>query len=378
MAIKILHCINDLFPGGAEFALKRLITNSDASTMQHAVISLTDLEASENILADINIPIYQMHLNRKFPNPLTLFKIKQIIRDENPDIVHTWMYAGILAGSLAVCNSKIPVVWGLHHAELDPRHQKKTTTWTMKACTHLSYNVPTKIVTCGESIRKNHIAFGFDPEKMIVIPNGIDTQQFKPDPDASIELKKELGVDKEVKLVGIASRFHPIKDHANFLQAAAIVARQRADVHFILCGNEITPENTSLVDMINRVGLDHKCHLLGRRQDMPKLLAGWDVAVSSSRSEALSYALIEAMACGIPCVATDVGDTTYIINNYGIIVPSGSSEKLAKGILKILALDPKMLSVFKEGARQRIVAKFDIKESNTKIENLYQSILGNW
>ena len=377
MAIKILHCINDLFPGGAEFALRRLITNSDASTMQHAVISLTDLEVSENILADINIPIYQLHLNRKFPNPLTLFKIKQIIRDENPDIFHTWMYAGILAGSLAVRKSKIPVVWGLHHVELDPLHQKKTTTWTMKTCAHLSYSVPNKIIACGESVRKNHIAFGFDPEKVIVVPNGIDTEQFKPDPDAPSELKRELELGKEVKLVGIASRFHPIKDHANFLQAAGIVARQRTDVHFILCGNEITPENTILVDMINQVGLDHKCHLLGRRQDMPKLLAGWDVAVSSSRSEALSNTLIEAMACGTPCVATDVGDTAYIINNYGIVVPSGNSEKLAKGILKILAFDSKALKTIKEGARQRVVEKFDVKKVNTQIESLYQAILTN-
>lgn len=377
MRVKTLHCINDLFPGGAEFALRRLITNSDASTLQHTVISLTDLEVSENILADIDIPIYQLHLNRKLPNPLNLFKIKQIIRDENPDIFHTWMYAGILAGSLAVCKSKIPVVWGLHHAELDPQHQKKTTTWTMKACAHLSYSVPKKIIACGESVRKNHVAFGFDPEKIVVIPNGIDTEQFKPDPDAPSELKRELGLGKEVKLVGIASRFHPIKDHANFLQAAAIVARQRADVHFILCGNEITPENTTLVDMINQVGLDHKCHLLGRRQDMPKLLAGWDVVVSSSRSEALSNTLIEAMACGIPCVATDVGDTAYVIDNYGTVVPSGNSGKLAKGILKILTLDSKALRTIKEGARQRVVEKFDVKKVNAQIESLYQAILTN-
>ena len=192
MAIKILHCINDLMPGGAEFVLKRLVTNSDPNTFQHSVISLTDLNEGENILSDLDIPVYQFHLNRRFPNPCALLKIKQIIREEKPDLFHAWMYAGILAGSLAAQKSEIPIVWGLHHADMDAKHQKKMTAWTMKTCARLSYTVPVKIIACSESVRQNHSAFGFDAKKIVVIPNGIDTELFKPDSSAPAELKKEL------------------------------------------------------------------------------------------------------------------------------------------------------------------------------------------
>lgn len=364
-------------PGGAEFVLKRLVANSDPTVFQHSVIALTYLNEGESILSELDIPVYQFHLNRRFPNPFTLLKIKQIIREEKPDLLHAWMYAAILAGSLAAKRSGIPIVWGLHHADMDAKHQKKMTAWTMKTCARLSYTVPVKIIACGESVRQNHSVFGFDAKRMVVIPNGIDTELFKPDPSAPAELKKELGLDNDVKLVGIAARFHPIKDHTNFLQAATIVARQRADVHFVLCGNEITPENIVLVDMLRQARLENRCHLLGMRQDMPWMLAAWDVVVSSSRSEALSNTLIEAMACGTPCVATDVGDTAFIVGDFGITVPAQNAEKLAGGILKVLALDPEALQTLKEGARQRIVANFDIKKISAQTGNLYQSILAN-
>ena len=377
MTIKILHCINDLIPAGAEFALKRLIVNSNANDLQHAVIVLTGLNEGQNILSDLDIPVYQLHLNRRLPSPFALLKIKQIIREEKPDLLHTWLYAGILAGSLAAWKSGIPIVWGLHHADLDPQHQKKMTAWTMKACARLSHSIPTTIIACGESVRQNHIAFRFDAKKIVVIPNGIDTKLFKPDPSAPAELKKELGLDNEVKLVGIASRFHPIKDHANFLQAAAIVAEQRADIHFVLCGNEITSENAALVQIIRQSGLENKCHLLGRRKDMPKILAAWDVAVSSSRSEALSNALIEAMACGTPCVATDVGDTAFIIGDFGVTVPAQNAEKLAGGILKLMTLEPEALHAVKQGTRKRIISNFDMRIISAETGKLYKKILEN-
>ncbi len=244
-------------------------------------------------------------------------------------------------------------------------------------CASLSYQIPTTIIACGESVRQNHIAFGFDPKKIIVIPNGIDTNQFKPNPNASKELKKELKLEDKIKLVGIASRFHPIKDHANFIQAAALINKQRDDIHFVLCGNEITSENLTLVQMIHKAGLEEKCHLLGNRQDMPRIFASWDVAVNSSRSEALSNAIIEAMACGTPCVATDVGDTKFIIDNCGIIVPAQNAEKLASGILNLLSLDHKNFCTIKQESRKRIICNFNMKTISQTMDCLYESIIAN-
>lgn len=377
MNVKILHVINDVWAGGAEFALKNLSLSLEQQGYSQRVISLRNTENRGNVFSNTDIPVVFLGIEKPIPRPFAIFRLNKIIHQYHPDILHAWMYAGILVSSLAARKSEIPIVWGLHHAEVDPQHQKKMTAWTMKACARLSYTIPVKIIACSESVRQNHNAFGFDAKKMVVIPNGIDTELFKPDASAPAGLKKELGLDNEVKLVGIASRFHPIKDHTNFLQAAAIVARQRADVHFVLCGNEIVPENTALVDMLQQAGLENKCHLLGRRQDMPRVLAAWDVAVSSSRSEALSNTLIEAMACGTPCVATDVGDTAYIVGDFGITVPAQNAEKLADGILKVLALDPEALQTIKEGARQRIVDNFDIRKISAETSDLYQSILAN-
>src|SRR5258708_40342022 len=133
---------------------------------------------------------------------------------------------------------------------------------------------------------------------MEVIAIGFDREQVKPDPDARASTRQELGIPADAPLIGLAARFHPLKDHFNFVSAAARLHRQMPKVHFLLCGINMTWENSRLAGWIEAEGLLDCCHLLGQRHDMSRLFSGSDIATSASRREAFPIAMDEPTTCG--------------------------------------------------------------------------------
>src|SRR5262249_13490671 len=154
---------------------------------------------------------------------------------------------------------------------------------------------------------------GFASERMTVIPNGFDTDRFHPSTEAKADVRRELGVAPGAPLIGLVARYDPFKDHANFLRAAAIVAARLPPARFRVCADRVDWGNAALTGPIANLGLQDRCYLLGPRRDVPRVLAALDLLVSSSASEAFPLTIGEAMACGVPCVATDVGDSALIV-----------------------------------------------------------------
>ena len=115
-----------------------------------------------------------------------------------------------------------------------------------------------------------HTEFGYLGEKIVVIPNGFDLKAFRPDPAARRSVRHELGIGKEALIIGLVGRFHPLKDHGNFIDAAARLHSEYPEIHFLLCGDDVTPENTELGQWIAAHGIGERCHLLGPRDDIPK------------------------------------------------------------------------------------------------------------
>src|SRR5258708_33332072 len=155
-------------------------------------------------------------------------------------------------------------------------------------------------------------------EKLEVIPNGFDLEQVKPDPTARASVRKELGIPADAILIGIAARFHPHKDHRNFVQSAARLQERMPEIHFLMCGMDITWQNLELAEWIESADIGNWCHLLGPRTDMARLFAGLDIATSSSRSEAFPIAVGEAMAGGTPRVVARVGGFRLVLWGAGI------------------------------------------------------------
>jgi len=243
-----------------------------------------------------------------------------------------------------------------------------------RACALLSRKYAARIVCCSEASLQVHEKLNYAAEKLEVIPNGFDLKQFKPDPTARASLRDELGVPARTPLIGMAARFHPDKDHWNFIQAAAGLHKQMPEIHFLLCGLDITWQNLRLAGWIESAGIRNCCHLLDLRQDMPRLFAGMDIATTSSRSEAFPIAIGEAMACGTPCVVTDVGDSALIVGDTGTVVAPGDPHALTADWRKLIEAGPAVRRRLGMAARYRVQQHFALPAIVERYQAIYAGL----
>jgi glycosyltransferase involved in cell wall biosynthesis len=375
MRYKLIHLITGLNTGGAEMMLYKLLSQIDRERFDIKVISLTDVGPVGEKIWGLEIPVIGLGMKRGVPNPFFLFKLARILKQEKPDILQTWMYhadlMGLLAGKLSGVTN---IVWGIHHSNLSPESNKKLTIKVAEICAMLS-KYTDKIICCSESSLKVHSKIGYSLEKMTIIPNGFDIKKFSPIHTANKQLKSQLSIPENSYLVGLVARWDPLKDHYNFIQAARIVTNYIQNVHFVLCGDGITLQNEELMSWIYEAGIENYFHLLGRREDINEIIPAFDLLVSSSKGEAFPNVLGEAMACEVPCVVTDVGDSAYIVGDTGFVVQPENPELLAKGIIQFLNLSKNEREHLGKIARERVQNHFSLDLIVRKYEDVYISLL---
>ncbi len=379
MAYRIHFVISGLGEGGAQMMLLKLLSRLDRGVFRPKVIALTGHgEVTAEMVGrfqDIDVPVNLLGMRPGVPSPKGLFDLGRLFHREAPHLVQTWMYhADLIGGAAAKLAGNIPVIWNIRHSNLDPRSDKKTTILTARICAALSRVIPRKIICCAERARQVHQTLGYAAAKMVVIPNGFDLDAFKPDPLAHQTVCNELGIADDSVLIGLFARFHPQKDHATFIEAArAIKDDVRFDrVHFILCGDGIDERNDGLKDLIDSHGLNDSFSLLGHRADIPRLTAALNLASSSSSSgEGFPNTIGEAMACGIPCVVTNVGDSALIVGNAGAVVPPGDPAALAAAWKKLLSFDGQQKQTLSRCCRDRMIERFSLPAIVERYEHLF-------
>lgn len=374
--MRIVFITTTLSTGGAEMMLLKLLQHLDRRRLDPYVISLrTKGEVGPRIEA-LQIPVLALGMNPGLPDPLKVLRLVSHLRKIKPNLVQTWMYHADLLGALAVrlagCRR---VVWGLRNSNLDEQLTKRSTLMVVKACASLSSWLPTRILSCSTRASEVHAAVGYSADKIHVIPNGFDLGRFQPDDGVRLAVRAELGLAPETKLVGLMARCDPQKNHAGFVEAAAMMRDEMPDIHFVLAGGGIDGNNAALQGAIQARGLGECVHLLGRRDDMPRLMAALDVlASSSSFGEAFPNVLGEAMACGVPCVVTDVGDSAEIVGESGRVVQAGDMQGLAKHIVELLRLPPEEKSVLGREARARVETHYEIGHVTRLYESFYEQL----
>jgi glycosyltransferase involved in cell wall biosynthesis len=373
--MKITHIITGLGVGGAEVMLRQLLSRMNNSAFDNEVISLTDMGPVSDQIKALGVPVMALGMRKEMPNPLDVLRLARRLRKSRPDVVQTWMYHADLIGGIAAMLAGVrAVAWGIHYSYLDAESNKQTTIWTAGACARLSHRLPTKIVCCAEHSKRIHIEMGYVAEKMVVIPNGFDLEQFKPDASARLSVRRELGIPDSAPLVGLIGRFHPQKDHENFVRAAALLHARLPEARFLLCGTNVDWNNKALLGWIEEVSLRDRFYLLGRREDTPRLCAALDILSSSSYGEAFPMVVGEAMACGIPCVVTDVGDSALIVGDTGRVVPAKEPHALAAAWLELLEMCSETRRELGCAARERIKTHYSIESITARYENLYKEI----
>lgn len=368
--IKVTHIITGLNVGGAETMLYKLLSHTDRTAFQTEVISLTNIGSMGEKIRALGISVKAAGL----PSPVGFLRLISFLQRQKPDIVQTWMHHADVIGGIAtkIAYPQAPVIWNVRYGKVAFFQNKPTRTLVIRLGSILSHWLPKKIIYCAHTVQSAHEQIGYAKKKGVYIPNGFDLGEFHPDPEARASARRELGVGEGVLLIGMVARFDPLKNHRGFCAAAKMIAVKHPEAHFVLCGKGIDRSNKELMGWVKDSGVADRFHLLGRREDIPRITAALDIATLVSFSEGFPNVVGEAMACGVPCVATNAGDAAEIIGDAGITAKSPKVADIAAGWLQMLEMPKRERIVLGQRARERIISQFALDDIIKRYGSLYQ------
>lgn len=358
-----MHVIPGLGVGGAERTLAALVTASREQPVSQVVVDLMGNTTDGTQLADAiraaNVPVYHLGGRSLRDLPVVLAKLAMLIRKLRPVAIQSWLYyadlASLWALDLSGRRSSTRLYWGIRSSDLDQSHYRRALAWTIRQCAKRS-NRPDAIVANSLAGRALHEALGYRPDALCVIPNGIDTERFRPDPEARARMRAAMGVAADKVLIIHAARVDPMKDHASFVA----VADALPNFQFVMAG--AGTEKINAPSNVMAIGVNH---------DMASLYAAADLMVSTSLfGEGFPNVVAEAMACSVPVVATDVGDSRRVVGDTGVIVEPGDVVGIISAIDEILKPSPQR-EFSKIAARRRIEDNFSLARMVRKFDALH-------
>lgn len=369
----ITHIITGLAPGGAETFLLRLIEN--LKDFSHHVISLAPIDDEQfaDLFRQKAKSVTSLNMSPK--NIFSLYKIiplTKLLKQQAPILVQTWMYHANFIGGIAAKISKIPVIWNIRNSSLSGENPEKlklnsVTNWIVKIGALLSNYIPNTIISCSHYAALLHQKWGYKTDKFVIIPNGINIDVFSPQPQLKSKLRKDWNIKDEETVIGFVGRLNPQKDIPNFFEAIELFIKNKPNTQFVFCGKGLTADNPLINKWLEDKNIKANCHFLGKIRDIAPIYNGFDICSSSSAyGEAFPNVIAESMSCGIPCVATDVGDAKLIIDDIGIVVPIKNPRALAAAWESLL-----IKNISPDTIRQRIIDEFSITKSSESYKQLY-------
>lgn len=376
MILKILHVIVGLNVGGAELMLKRLIESQlKCPEYEHSVISLTDIGVIGPQLQAQGISVSSVGMRNLLGIPKTLGILYRTVRQRRPDIVQTWMYHADLLGGLAARAAGVRnVIWGIRTTDLG-KGGKRSTQLIRKLCAYLSSCLPAKIICAAEASRIAHVQIGYDSSRMEVIPNGFDLNRLAATGEQRDAIRRSFSIAEGQIVIGSLGRFNPVKDQANFIAATGVLAKRYPTLRFMMVGRGLEDDNQILKGLLDSTGCSDRYILMGERNDVPACLISMDIYCLHSRTEGFPNVLGEAMAVGVPCVATDVGDAAILLGGNGIVVPPQDSEALAEGLEQMVKLSQEARAKLAEHGKARIFDEFTLERASQRFRALYDSLM---
>lgn len=357
--------------------MSKVLISMNSDEFENRAISLTDLGSLADNLKDAGIHVDALHIPPSVLGIGKMWKLARLIKESHPHIVQTWMYhADLLGGIAAKLVTNAPILWNLRQSNFDRMQSKRSSILVAKTCASISSWIPWTIVCGSFAAREVHQNLGYNPSVMQVLPNGFDSACFMPAPNGRKKFLSEIGEPNLTgPFIGLPARYHPQKDHTTFFASAEKVLSHNPDAKFFLCGDGVEWSNTELVSTISRHGLNDAVRLLGNIEKMEGFYPAMDlIALTSAFGEGAPNVLGEAMLCGIPCVATDIGDSAYILGNSNYITSPQNPEQLAATIEGLLSLDKDERTQVGLKGRQRIMDEFPHDMMLRRYEALYRRV----
>lgn len=369
--IGILHLITELSAGGAQTALLRLLTGLDRSRFSPAVACLYngDGAAAQHIRA-LGVPVTDLGMTAKWRWD-ALGRLYGLLRRERPAILHTWMFHANFPGRVVGRLAQVPiVVTSRRNTNVGGMLRELLNRWTAR--------LDDKVIAVCEMARQLEIERArVPPDKVVTIYNGVDTGQFAaPDAPAVARSRMALGIPAGVPLVGAVGRLHRQKGFADLITALAQVREHFPAVRLLLVGDgELRGD---LEARAQSLGLSRVVRFAGPRTDVPAILAGLDLFVLPSLWEGLPNVVLEAMAAGLPVVATAVGGTPEVVVDgiSGLLVPPRDPAALAEALVLLLR-DSGLRRKMAQAGRERVEQCFSVEQMVRKTEDLYETLLNS-
>ncbi|MEQ1804160.1 MAG: glycosyltransferase [Burkholderiaceae bacterium] len=371
--MRVVFVSTGLGVGGAEISLLNILQCLDRARFAPHVVSLNGKGEIGGRIEALGVPVTYLEMSNK---PISSFiALVRLIRRVQPRIVQTWMYhADLIGGIAARIAGARQVIWGIRNSSLAPGLGGGVVT-VAKLCARLSRWVPQAVVSCSHEALAIHRNLGYRCARQLVIGNGFDLEQFRPDPASRASVRTELAIPAAAKIVTHVGRYHAQKNHFGLIHAASALHRHCPDVHVVMVGKGVSNDNPEIHAAVAAAGIGNVVHLLGLRHDIPRLVAASDLLVSSSTfGEAFPRVLGEALACGVPCVTTNVGDSSSIVGDCGRVVPPGDDAALAVAMQDLLSLPAEQHEEIALRARRRAVDNLDIRGVVRQYEALYFQI----
>lgn len=359
---KIVFIIRDIAYGGAQRQLVTLVKNFDQEKFDMTVLHFYSHSPLGQELKDRNIRVISLEKQGRWDLLGFCWRLIRHLQQIKPDLVHTYMgESNIMIILLKPFLPTTRIIWGIRNSQCPANAADWLGNILGKLESLLSHTVDLIIVNSHVG-KKDYFNYGFPVNKMVVVSNGIDTERFKPNREIGVKVRAEWGISENQILIGLVGRIYPQKDHPNFLKAAELLCREYPNLSFVCVGTG--PDQNyiqQIYHLAEDLGISNRVIWTGARGDMPAVHNALDIAVSASAfGEGFGNTIGEAMACGVLCVVTDVGDSAWIVGDAGVVIPPHNSEALAMGIKQLIELNLHQRTDLQEKARRKIVESFSV------------------
>jgi len=367
---KILHIITGLEQGGAESLLYNILLKGNEIKKKQMVVSLTGPGYYKKLLEDIGVEVLCLNLS-KFNFIKSFFSLAKIIY--RFDTVHCWMYhSNIIGGFFAKLMRTKNIIWSIHHLSVCKKNLKGKTRLIIYFGALFSKFIPTHCIYVSNSSRLNHEKLGYNKKISNVIYNGVDVDVFRPIDNISTDV---LGGQPKGDsfFLGFIARWDANKDHEMLFKSLSVLKKHDFVFKCFLVGLDMDKRNAELTSLIDYYSLNDVVELLGVRNDIPVIMNILDLHVLSSVSEAFGNVIAESMACGTPCVSTEVGCTKDIIGDTGWLVSVCDHEDMAQKIMAASRFIDKERSDIARNCRDRIICHYNLESVFKKYCNVWDA-----
>ena len=371
--IKIIHIITSLNMGGAENMLFKTITNSNRN-FKHKVISLKKNGIFEKRLNNKGIDVISFNFEKKLFFIYEIYKLITYLRKNNSNIIHGWMYHGCLMSFVAsfLLKNKTTFIWNIRQTVYKLRYEKVATTIIILILALFSH-FPNKIIFNSKISMKQHNKLGFTKKNNLYIPNGFDVKNYRYSEIYRDEIRKKFNVKPHNFFIGMINRFHPMKGHNTFFESAKLIQQVDKNFVFLIAGKGV-PHNSKISKFLQKMPYPQNFFLVDQIDDIIPYFSAIDLYInSSSWGEGFSNLIGESLLCKTPCIATDIGDNSNIIEDKAFIVPPNNPKALSNAILRYFNNKYYNNKNLKNIIREKIVNRYNIVNITYIYDELYKS-----